>query len=102
MLTNPKLLLLDEPLASLDLKSQHEIVHLVATIRLARRMTVILVAHDLNPLLELLDGIILILEGQVVAGPLDDVVRTDLLSRLYETPVHVHVTDDGQRFVVGA
>jgi zinc/manganese transport system ATP-binding protein len=102
LLTNPKLLLLDEPLASLDLKSQHEIVHLVETIRHARRMTVILVAHDLKPLLELLDGIIFILEGQVVAGPLDDVVRTDLLSRLYETPVHVHVTDDGHRFVVGA
>jgi zinc/manganese transport system ATP-binding protein len=102
LLTNPKLLLLDEPLASLDLKSQHEIVHLVETIRHARRMTVILVAHDLNPLLELFDGIIFILEGQVVAGPLDDVVRTDLLSRLYETPVHVHVTDDGHRFVVGA
>ena len=102
LLTHPRLLLLDEPLASLDLKSQHEIVHLVETIRLERRMTVILVAHDLNPLLELLDSIIFILDGQVVAGSLDEVVRTDLLSRLYQTPVHVHVTADGHRFVVGA
>jgi zinc/manganese transport system ATP-binding protein len=102
LLTNPGLLLLDEPLASLDLKSQHEIVHLVERIRLDRRMTVILVAHDLNPLLELLDGIIFILEGEVIAGSLDDVVRSDLLSRLYETPVHVHVTEDGHRFVIGA
>jgi zinc/manganese transport system ATP-binding protein len=102
LLTNPQLLLLDEPLASLDLKSQHEIVHLVESIRLERRMTVILVAHDLNPLLELLDGIIFILDGRVVCGPLVGVVRSDLLSRLYETPVHVHVTNDGHRFVVGA
>jgi zinc/manganese transport system ATP-binding protein len=102
LLTHPRLLLLDEPLASLDLKSQHEIVHLVETIRLERRMSVILVAHDLNPLLELLDGIIFILDGQVVAGGRDEVVRTDLLSRLYQTPVHVHVTADGHRFVVGA
>jgi zinc/manganese transport system ATP-binding protein len=102
LLTNPQLLLLDEPLASLDLKSQHEIVHLVESIRLERRMTVILVSHDLNPLLELLDGIIFILDGRVVCGPLEEVVRSDLLSRLYETPVHVHATNDGHRFVVGA
>ncbi|MBV9546549.1 MAG: ATP-binding cassette domain-containing protein [Chloroflexi bacterium] len=102
LLTNPKLLLLDEPLASLDLKSQHEIVHLVEDIRLDRRMTVIIVAHDLNPLLEMLDHIVFILDGQVVHGTLDEVVRSDLLSRLYETDVHVHVTSDGHRFVVGA
>ena len=102
LLTNPKLLLLDEPLASLDLKSQHEIVHLVEAIRTERQMAVILVAHDLNPLLEMLDGIVFILNGQVVAGTLDEVVRSDLLSQLYETAVHVHVTSDGHRFVVGA
>jgi zinc/manganese transport system ATP-binding protein len=102
LLTNPRLLLLDEPLASLDLKSQHEIVHLVDSIRLERGMTVLLVAHDLNPLLEVLDGIVFILNGRVVAGSLDEVVRTDLLSELYQTPVHVHVTEDGHRFLVGA
>jgi zinc/manganese transport system ATP-binding protein len=102
LLTNPRLLLLDEPLASLDLKSQHEIVHLVETIRVERHMTVMLVAHDLNPLLELLHGIVFILNGQVVAGSLDEVVRTDLLSQLYDTPVHVHVSEDGHRYVVGA
>ncbi|MBV9600919.1 MAG: ABC transporter ATP-binding protein [Chloroflexi bacterium] len=102
LLTHPRLLLLDEPLASLDLKSQHEIVHLVERLRVERCMTVIMVAHDLNPLLEMLDGIVFILKGQVVAGSLDEVVRSDLLSELYDTPVHVHVTSDGHRFVVGA
>jgi zinc/manganese transport system ATP-binding protein len=102
LLTNPKLLLLDEPLASLDIKSQHEIVHLVEAIRRERRMTVLLVAHDLNSMLEMLDGIVFILDGRVVAGSIDDVVRTDVLSKLYDTPVHVHVTEDGHRFVVGA
>jgi zinc/manganese transport system ATP-binding protein len=102
LLTNPKLLLLDEPLASLDIKSQHEIVHLVEAIRVERRMTVMLVAHDLNSMLEMLNGIVFILDGRVVAGSIDDVVRTDVLSQLYDTPVHVHVTEDGHRFVVGA
>ena len=54
------------------------------------------------PLLEMLDGIVFILNGRVVAGTLDEVVRSDLLSQLYETAVHVHVTSDGHRFVVGA
>jgi len=102
LLTDPKLLLLDEPLASLDIKSQHEIVHLIAEIRTSRQMTVMLVAHDLNSMLEMLDGIVFIMDGRVIAGSLDDVVRTDVLSRLYDTPVHVHVTEDGHRFVVGA
>jgi zinc/manganese transport system ATP-binding protein len=102
LLTNPKLLLLDEPLASLDLKSQHEIVHLIETIRQQRGMTVMLVAHDLNSMIEMLDGIVFILNGRVVAGPIDEVVRSDVLSQLYDTPVHVHVSADGHRFVVGA
>ena len=102
LLTNPRLLLLDEPLASLDIKSQHEIVHLVEDIRLEREMTVMLVAHDLNSMLEMLDGIVFILDGRVIAGSIDAVVRSDVLSHLYDTPVHVHLTDDGHRFVVGA
>jgi zinc/manganese transport system ATP-binding protein len=102
LLTRPRLLLLDEPLASLDLKSQHETVHLVDSLRRTRGMTVVFAAHDLNPLLEVLDRIVYILEGQPIAGTPDEVVRSDLLSRLYQTDVHVHTTEDGHRFVVGA
>jgi zinc/manganese transport system ATP-binding protein len=102
LLTDPKLLLLDEPLASLDLRSQHEIVHLVDDLRRDRNITVLFVAHDLNPLLEVLDSLIYILDGQPIEGPLDEVVRSDLLSKLYATTVCVHVTADGHRFVVGA
>ena len=102
LLTHPQLLLLDEPLASLDLRSQHEIVHLVDNLRRERNITVLFVGHDLNPLLEVLDSLIYILEGQPVAGTLDQVLESDLLSRLYATNVHVHTTPDGHRFVVGA
>jgi zinc/manganese transport system ATP-binding protein len=102
LLTEPRLLLLDEPLASLDLRSQHEIVHLVDDLRRDRNMTVLFVSHDLNPLLEVLDSIVYILDGAPVCGEPDAVVRSDLLSRLYATDVHVHQTDDGHRFVVGA
>jgi zinc/manganese transport system ATP-binding protein len=102
LLTQPKLLLLDEPLASLDLRSQHEIIHLVDRLRRERSIAVVFVAHDLNPLLEVLDSLIYILDGQPVAGTLDEVLESGLLSRLYATDVHVHRTPDGHRFVVGA
>jgi zinc/manganese transport system ATP-binding protein len=102
LLTAPQLLLLDEPLASLDLRSQHEIVHLVDNLRRALNITVLFVAHDMNPLLEVLDGVIYIMNGQPVAGTLDMVLRSDLLSELYSTEVHLHETADGHRFVVGA
>jgi zinc/manganese transport system ATP-binding protein len=102
LLTEPRLLLLDEPLASLDLRSQHEIVHLVDTLRRARDMTVLFVSHNLNPLLEVLDSIVYILDGSPICGALDAVVHTDLLSRLYATEVQVHQTSDGHRFVVAA
>jgi zinc/manganese transport system ATP-binding protein len=102
LLTHPRLLLLDEPLASLDLRSQHEIIHLVDSLRTERRIAVVFVAHDLNPLLEVLDSLIYILDGQPMAGTLDEVLESDLLSRLYATDVHVHRTPDGHRFVVGA
>ena len=102
LLTRPQLLLLDEPLASLDLRSQHEIVHLVDDLRRERTITVLFVSHDLNPLLEVLDGLIYIMDGQPVAGTLDEVLQSELLSKLYATQVHLHHTTDGHHFVVGA
>jgi len=102
LLTHPRLLLLDEPLASLDLRSQHEIVHLVDDLRREGNIAVVFVAHDLNPLLEVLDGLIYIMDGKPVAGTLDEVLQSELLSTLYGTQVHLHQTTDGHRFVVGA
>jgi zinc/manganese transport system ATP-binding protein len=102
LLTNPQLVLLDEPLASLDLRSAHDIVHLVDNLRRARNITVLFVAHDLNPLLEVLDGIIYIADGVPHAGSVDNVLHSELLSKLYSTEVHVHQTADGHRYVVGA
>ncbi|MGI9149648.1 MAG: metal ABC transporter ATP-binding protein [Chloroflexota bacterium] len=102
LLTQPRLLLLDEPLASLDLRSQHEVVRLVDNLRHQRTISVLFVSHDLNPLLEVLDSLIYIFDGQPVAGPLEEVLQSSVLSQLYATEVHVHGTPDGHRFVVGA
>jgi zinc/manganese transport system ATP-binding protein len=102
LLTRPSLLLLDEPLASLDPRSQHDIVSLVGQLRRDRGVAVLFVAHDLNPLLRVLDRVVYILDGRPFIGSLDQVVHPDLLGALYRTPMRVLRTDDGHLFVAQA
>jgi zinc/manganese transport system ATP-binding protein len=99
LLTRPSLLLLDEPLASLDPRSQHEIVHLVDALRRERGVAVLFVAHDLNPLLRVMDRVIYILKGRPLIGTVDEVVHPELLGAPYRKPMRVMRTDDGQLFV---
>jgi len=85
----PRLLLLDEPLANLDLRAAAEIVALVARLGRELAMTVMLVAHDINPLLSALDRVLYLVDGRAAIGPVDGVVNEDTLSRLYDRPVDV-------------
>jgi zinc/manganese transport system ATP-binding protein len=100
LLTNPRLLLLDEPLSNLDLRSAGEVVRLVARIGRERGVAVLLVAHDMNPLLAVMDRVLYLAEGRAAIGPVDEVVRADVLSRLYG--YHVDVLRVHGRIVVVA
>ncbi|MBA2287000.1 MAG: ATP-binding cassette domain-containing protein [Ktedonobacteraceae bacterium] len=101
LLTNPRLLLLDEPLASLDLTHQREIVELTEHICRARNVTALLVSHDINPLLPIVDRVIYIAHGCIAIGAPDEVITSATLSRLYGSAVEVvHALD--RVFVVGA
>ncbi len=95
LIINPDMLVLDEPLAGLDLQGQVEIVELVHRINRERGVTVLFVTHDLNPLLAHIDSLIYILDGRPFFGKPDDVVNAGLLTRLYSTPVQVLRTDEG-------
>ena len=93
LISSPKLLLLDEPLANLDLRSSQEIVALLARIAREQQVAVLLSAHDMNPLLPVTDRIVYLAGGRAASGPASDVVRTDVLSALYGHHVdvlHVH------------
>ncbi len=85
----PRLLLLDEPLANLDLDGAAEIVELVARLGRERGMTVMLVAHDVNPLIRAMDRILYLAGGRSAIGTVDAIVNEDTLSRLYDRPVDV-------------
>jgi zinc/manganese transport system ATP-binding protein len=100
LLSDPRILLLDEPLSHLDLRAANEVVRLVARIGRERDVAVLLVAHDINPLLGAMDRVLYLAEGRAAVGTVDEVVRGEVLSALYGYPVDV-LTVRGRILVVG-
>jgi zinc/manganese transport system ATP-binding protein len=96
-----ELLLLDEPLANLDLRHQHEVVELLGALREERPVTIMVVAHDLNPLLPVLTDAVYLLDGHPHHDRIDEVVQEDLLTHLYGTPIRVVRTPQGDLFTRG-
>jgi zinc/manganese transport system ATP-binding protein len=89
LVSRPQLLLLDEPLANLDLRSEQEIVTLLGKLAREQEIAVLLSAHDMNPLLPVMDRIIYVANGKVATGSTDEVVTSAGLTRLYGHPVDV-------------
>jgi len=93
LISRPRLLLLDEPLANLDLRSGQEIIALLHRIANEQHISVLLSAHEMNPLLPVMDRVVYLAGGRAAAGTTDEVIRTDVLSSLYGHPVevlHIH------------
>jgi len=97
----PGLLLCDEPLTSLDLANQRDVVDLIDRYRVASGAGVLLVTHDINPVLEKVDRILYLTGGRFTLGSPDEVLTSATLSALYDTPVHV-ARVGGRLVVVGA
>jgi zinc/manganese transport system ATP-binding protein len=89
LISRPKLLLLDEPLANLDIKSEQEIVAVLGRLAREQKIAVLLSAHDMNPLLGVMDRIVYVANGRVATGPTDEVVTSEGLTRLYGHQVDV-------------
>jgi zinc/manganese transport system ATP-binding protein len=100
LISRPRLLLLDEPLANLDIRSEQEVVELVARISTEQQIAVLISAHDVNPLLPVMDRVIYVAAGQVASGTTEEVVTTEALSRLYGH--HVDVVRINDRILVVA
>jgi zinc/manganese transport system ATP-binding protein len=97
---NPSLLILDEPLANLDLANRASMLALTASIARSRGIAVLLVAHDINGLLPYLDTVVYVANGRIAAGKPDDVITSAALSRIYDTKVEVLQDSGGRRFVL--
>ena len=99
LIGRPKLLLMDEPLANLDIRSAQEIVDQVSRVAKEQGVAVLLSAHDINPLLPVMDKVVYLAEGRAACGATDQVVRSNVLTDLYRHPVSV-LRVDGRILVV--
>lgn len=98
---DPKLLLCDEPLLSLDLHHQRQVSELIDEQRRALNTAVVFVTHDVNPILGMVDRVLYLAGGRFQVGTPDEVLRSEVLSAMYNTPVEV-IRSRGRIVVLGA
>jgi zinc/manganese transport system ATP-binding protein len=101
LVRRPELLLLDEPLDSLDVTSQASVSALIQSVCRSEGVAVMLVAHDVNPILPYLDQVMYLSRCGVVMGPPEQVITAETLSALYGTPIEVLRDHAGRLVVVG-
>lgn len=98
---SPRLLLCDEPLLSLDLGHQRAVSALIDEKRRELGTAVVFVTHDVNPILDVVDRVLYLAGGQFRIGTPDEVLRSEVLSYMYDTPVEV-LRSRGRVIVIGA
>ncbi|MEU6663992.1 metal ABC transporter ATP-binding protein [Streptomyces sp. NPDC046821] len=98
--TDPRILLCDEPLISLDLHHQRAVTELIDARRRSHDTAVVFVTHEINPVLDLVDRVLYLAPGGHCVGTPDEVLTSESLSRLYGTQVDV-VRVHGRIVVVG-
>ena len=99
LLGHPRLLLLDEPLISLDPHHQRSVIELVRRIQRELGITVLLSAHELNPLLDVVDRVLYLGSGHAALGTVDEIITGPSLSRLYGTEIEI-LRHNGRIFVM--
>ena len=99
LIGEPQLLLLDEPLISLDARHQEVAIDVVRKVCRERGITVLFSAHELNQLIGTLDRVLYLGNGRAVLGTVDEVITAPVLSRLYGTEIEV-VRAGGHIFVL--
>lgn len=100
--SRPRLLLLDEPLANLDLGSSHEIAGLLRRIATEQNVAVLVSAHEMNTLLPVMDRVVYLAGGRAASGTTEEVVKSDVLSALYGQHVDVVKVHGRVLVVVGS
>ena len=98
LVSDPEILLLDEPLSNLDIRRAKDLVEVIGKVVKSRKVTAFLVAHDINPLIQFLDKIIYIANGKVATGTPEQVLTSKRLTSLYGT--HVEVIRDSRGHIL--
>jgi zinc/manganese transport system ATP-binding protein len=101
IITNPQILLLDEPLSNLDINHARGIVDVLTKLKKEQKITIVLVSHDINPLLPAVDEVLFMARGHSAMGKPDEVITSETLSELYNAEVEV-IRAKNRVFVTGA
>ena len=101
LIGKPDLLLLDEPLANLDMRRETNFVQLINDVVRSRGVTVLLIAHNINPLLPVLDRVIYVANGRITNGKPSEVLTSKSLTDLYGIPVEVLKDSHGRIAIIG-
>lgn len=101
LVSEPDLLLLDEPLANLDIRRETNLVQLASEVAKSKGVTVLLIAHNINPLLPVLDSVIYIAEGKIATGAPNEIFTSEGLTKLYGIPIEVLRDSYGRVAVLG-
>ncbi|MBN8996380.1 MAG: ABC transporter ATP-binding protein [Rhizobiales bacterium] len=99
LIGHPKLLLLDEPLISLDPRRQREVVELARRLCRELGITVLFSAHELSQLFGAIDRVLYLGNGHAALGTIDEVIRPAVLSPLYGSEIEV-VRANGHIFIL--
>jgi len=101
LVSNPDILLLDEPLSNLDIRRETELLHLVNNVVRTRGVTALLIAHNINPLLPHLDKVMYMANGKVATGTPSEVLTSETLTALYGIEVEVLRDPHGNVAIIG-
>ena len=101
LVSNPEVLLLDEPLSNLDIKRETELLHLVNNVVRTRGVTALLIAHNINPLLPHVNDVMYIANGKMATGTPEQVLTSETLTQLYGIQVEVLKDPHGNVAIIG-
>jgi zinc/manganese transport system ATP-binding protein len=98
LLGQPRILLLDEPLAGLDPRHQERLLSLIQSVQQQLRATILFTAHDVNPLLTMMSRVMYMARGNAAIGSVAEIITSERLTALYQSPMDV-VQHAGRFFV---
>lgn len=101
LVSKPDILLLDEPLANLDIRRESNLVQVIDGVVRSRNVTVLLIAHNINPLLPVLDTVLYVANGRIAIGAPETIFTSDALTRLYGLPIEVLRDSRGRLAIIG-
>jgi len=98
---DPDVLVLDEPTTGMDVASEANVIDFLRDLNRTHGVTILIVTHLLPFVLNLATSIMLVGNGGVLHGPVDEVLKEDRLTALYNVPVHLGRVAGQRTLVVG-